>query len=123
MARRALRDQGLRTRQRARPSGRALLTYDGYALEREAEADLADALLGLLEVAGIRVRLHERGAGLVVDDRVCRVLRVQHVEQLTDRLDARVAEQAEALRDAQVELRAPRAAAAVPGLAVADFLR
>ena len=32
-------------------------------LERDPEPDLTDALLRLLEVAGIRRRLHERGKG------------------------------------------------------------
>ena len=62
--------------------------------ERDSEADLTDALFGLLEIAGIRDRLHEAGllrAGRGVDalrgQRQRRVLRVEQVEHFRDRFD------------------------------------
>src|SRR5205085_10411436 len=63
--------------------------------ERESEAYLTDALLGLADVARVRDRLHERGERRArraqpprrqLDERV---LRVEQVEDLGDRLETR----------------------------------
>src|SRR4029079_13982697 len=95
------------------------------ASEREAEANLSDPLLRLLEVAGEAGGLHEGRARRAADqaDRlhdvrdgtleVGRVDRVEQVEDLPDRLDIGAAEQMERARDPQVHLRERRAAAAV----------
>ena len=78
----------------------------------DAEADLSDALFGLSEVSGIRGRLHERrerrarGPAATRRQRDERVLRVEQVEHLGDRLDARrTGMQPEALADAKIQLR------------------
>src|SRR5262249_57716577 len=100
------------------------------ALEREPEPDLADALLGLLEIARVSRRTQEVRVGALVRNRAeipatdegGRVLVVEEVEHLANRLDARVAHQAERFRHAQVERLERRAAAAVDGLARAEVL-
>src|SRR5262249_12043188 len=103
-------------------------------LEREAEANLSDTLLGLLEVAREARRLHEvrvrrasyeaNGLGHAgehaLEDRG--VDRVEQVEHFGDRLDVRAAGEMERLRRPQVELRERRPAAAVDRRARADVL-
>src|SRR6185436_206483 len=87
------------------------------ALERDPEADLADALFGLSEVARVGAGLHEgrqrraRPAEATRRRRDERVLRVQEVEHLRDRLDARTGAKLEALAHAEVHLRVRRAPA------------
>src|SRR6476469_4723685 len=82
-------------------------------LEREADADLPDALLRPLEVAGERRRLQQvlirRTGARDVDvairpGRIARVERVEQVEYLADRFDVRAAAESEHLRDADVQL-------------------
>src|SRR3954454_6531418 len=96
-------------------------------LEAEPESDLTDALLGLLEVAReVRrlqeVRVHLAGSEQARGDEARRVPGIHQVEDLADRFDARGAEEREASRDAQVQLRPPGATPAVPRLAIAEFL-
>src|SRR4051794_29769588 len=91
-------------------------------LERQSKTDLADALLGLACVASEGDRLHE---GAVVHtlrvDLQERILRVEQVEDLANRLDAGRAAHSERAADAQIYLRERRAAAAVDGVARADL--
>src|SRR5262249_13779782 len=80
------------------------------ASEREPQADLAAALLRTTEVAGIprrREQLWIRIPGRRDDHarpEAARVDRVEQVEHLADRLDARAPTERELLREADVQL-------------------
>src|SRR3954468_24033862 len=86
-----------------RPSASLVTTNRRRPLEGEAEPELADSLLRLLEVAGEGCRLQEVRIRRLAGDRsgepgggeVTRVERVEEVEPLADRLDSRMPHQRE----------------------------
>ena len=77
---------------------------DWLGSERKPEPHLADALLGLAEVAGKRDRLQERGtlnaAGkALAGQRERRVERVEDIEDFGDRFEPRIPGHPERLRE------------------------